>query len=81
MDWDMVAGNWSQFLDKVKGRWAKISHDRLHAIAGDRGKLVLVVKETYGITEEMAEQQVQDFELRNKEYRPWTSSCSKWRAV
>jgi uncharacterized protein YjbJ (UPF0337 family) len=81
MDWNMVENNWAHFQDLIKGRWGKLSGDRLRAIEGKRGQLIGKIQEIYGISADAAELQVQDFELRNRDYRPWTSSCSKWRAV
>jgi len=81
MDWNMVEGNWDHFQERVKGRWSKLTGDRLYSIGGKRGQLVGKIQEVYGITEDAAEQEVRDFELRNRDYRPWTSSCSKWRRV
>lgn len=81
MDWDLVENNWEHFQDKVKGRWSKLDYTRLREIAGSRGQLVNKLQEVYGVTEQMAELQVREFEIRNRDYRPWTSSCSKWRAV
>lgn len=81
MDWNMVEDNWAHFQDKVKGRWSRLNGERLRTIAGNRGQLVGKIQEVYGITADEAELQVRDFELRNHDYRPWTSSCSKWRAV
>jgi uncharacterized protein YjbJ (UPF0337 family) len=81
MDWNMVEDNWAHFQGKVKGRWGRLTGDRLLAIEGKRGQLVGKIQEVYGLTAEDAELQVQEFELRNSDYRPWTSSCSKWRAV
>lgn len=81
MDWNMVETNWVQFEDKVKGRWGRLDRKRLCAIAGNRAQLISTLQQTYGVTEQAAEEQVRDFELRNQDYRPWTSSCSKWRAV
>ena len=81
MDWNLVESNWEHFQGKVKGRWSKLNGDRLYSIDGKRAQLIGRIQEVYGISEQTAEQQVQEFELRNSDYRPWTSSCSKWRAV
>jgi uncharacterized protein YjbJ (UPF0337 family) len=81
MDWTMVESNWAHFQDKVRGRWSKLAHGRIVAIAGNRAQLVSELQAAYGISEQIAESQVRDFELRNREYRPFTSSCSKWRVV
>lgn len=81
MDWGMVENNWENFQDKVKGRWTRLSSIELHAVAGKRDLLVGLIRETYDIVEQDAEMQVREFELRNRDYQPWTTSCSKWRLV
>jgi len=77
----MVESNWANFQDRVKGRWSKLARGRILAIAGNRAQLVSEIQTAYGISEQAAESQVRDFEQRNREYRPFTSSCSKWRVV
>jgi len=81
VDWNVVENDWEHFRDKVQGRWSRLKGDRLLAIAGKRAQLISAIVEYYGISEELAESQVQGFELRHRDYRPWTSSCSRWRLV
>lgn len=81
MDWVRVENNWDQYRAKVKARWAKLSPMHLDDIAGDRTRLVSAVREIYKLSSEEVEKQVRYFEERNHDYRPESSSCSKWRRV
>jgi uncharacterized protein YjbJ (UPF0337 family) len=81
MDWTSVQSDWDQYRDKVKARWAKLSATHLDAIAGDRVRLSGMVREVYKISSDEAERQIRYFEERNHDYRPQSSSCSKWRRV
>lgn len=81
MDWARVQSNWDQYRSKVKARWARLSPAQLDAIAGDRAQLASAIREVYKISGEEVEKQILYFEERNNDYRPQSSSCSKWRRV
>jgi uncharacterized protein YjbJ (UPF0337 family) len=81
MDWVSVASNWDQYRSRVKARWARLSEMHLDAIAGDRSSLASTVREVYGTSSDEVEKQIKSFEERNRDYRPQSSSCSKWRTV
>jgi uncharacterized protein YjbJ (UPF0337 family) len=70
MNWDIVEGNWKQFKGKVKARWGSLNDDHLDVIARKRVELSGKIQEAYGITRNEAEQQIKQFEKRNKDYRP-----------
>lgn len=65
MNWDTVAGNWTQFKGKVKEQWGKLSDDQLDMIAGQRDQLVGKIQEAYGISKDEAEDQIKRFENRS----------------
>jgi uncharacterized protein YjbJ (UPF0337 family) len=67
MNWDIVKGNWKQFRGKVQTQWGKLTDDHLDVIAGKRDELAGKIQESYGITKDEAEQQIKDFEARNKD--------------
>lgn len=81
MDWVNVESNWDHYQSRVKARWARLSAAHLAAIAGDRLKLATTVREVYGTSSDEVEKQIKSFEERNRDYRPQSSSCSKWRTV
>ncbi len=62
MNWDIIEGNWKQFTGKVRQQWAKLTDDDLDLIAGKREELAGRVQERYGITRDVAEQQIKDWE-------------------
>lgn len=64
MNWDIVEGNWKQFVGKVRQQWAKLTDDDLDLIAGKREELAGRVQERYGITRDLAEQQIKEWEKR-----------------
>lgn len=81
MDWASVASHWDHYQARVKARWPKLGPAHLDAIAGDRVRLAETVCAIYGIGSGEVEEQIQYFEERNQDYRPQTSSCSKWRRL
>ena len=72
MNWDIVEGNWKQFKGKAKSQWGKLTDDQIDVIAGKREQLAGKLQESYGITKEEAEKQIQQFEEANRDYRPPT---------
>jgi uncharacterized protein YjbJ (UPF0337 family) len=70
MNWDIVKGHWQQFRGEVKAHWGKLTDDHLDVISGKRIELAGKIREAYGITNDEAEQQIKDFELRTKDSSP-----------
>ncbi|MGB0129373.1 MAG: CsbD family protein [Rhodocyclaceae bacterium] len=64
MNWDIIEGNWKQFTGKVRQQWAKLTDDDLDLIAGKREELAGLVQERYGVTRDVAEEQIKDWEKR-----------------
>ena len=64
MNWDQVKGKWKQYRGAVKEQWGKLTDDEIDKIEGNRDQLVGKIQESYGITKEEAEKQVQNFESR-----------------
>jgi uncharacterized protein YjbJ (UPF0337 family) len=60
MNWDQIAGQWTQFKGHAKEQWGKLTDDDLDIIEGKRDQLVGRVRERYGIEKEEAERQVED---------------------
>lgn len=62
MNWDTVAGNWTQIKGKVKEQWGKLTDDQLDMINGQRDQLAGKIQEAYGIGRDEAEDQIRGFE-------------------
>ena len=67
MNKDILEGNWKQLKGKVKSQWGKLTDDHLDQISGKRDILAGKIQESYGVTKEEAEKQINDFEDRNKD--------------
>ncbi len=61
MNWDRIEGNWKQLKGKAKVQWGKLTDDDFDVIAGKRDQLVGRIQESYGITKDEAEKQVDLF--------------------
>ena len=62
MNWDQVAGNWTQWKGRVQERWGKLTDDHLDVIAGRRDQLVGRIQEAYGIGKDETERQLRNWE-------------------
>ena len=61
MNWDQVEGNWKQMKGKVKEKWGKLTDDDLTAAHGRAEVLSGRLQERYGISEEEAKKQMDQF--------------------
>jgi uncharacterized protein YjbJ (UPF0337 family) len=62
MDWNRIESNWSRFKASVKQEWDKLTDDQIERIGGKREQLVAKVKEIYGLTKEVAEEQISNWQ-------------------
>ena len=58
MNWDRVEGNWKQFKGKVKEQWGRLTDDDLDVIGGKKDQLTGKIQESYGISKDEAERQI-----------------------
>ncbi len=64
MNWDEIERNWTQLKGRVKQRWTKLGEEQLTAIAGKRKPLVARIQETYHLSREETEAQLDDWQAR-----------------
>ena len=67
MNWDRIEGNWKQFKGNVKEQWGKLTDDQLDVIAGKRASLVGKIQESYGISKDETEKQLDAWQKRMKD--------------
>lgn len=67
MNWDRIEGNWKQLKGSAKERWGKLTDDQLDVIAGKRDNLAGRIQETYGLSKDEAEKQLDDWQTGMKE--------------
>jgi uncharacterized protein YjbJ (UPF0337 family) len=58
MNWDQIAGKWTQIKGDVRQKWGKLTDDDLEVVAGSKDKLVGRIQERYGVAKEDAEKQL-----------------------
>jgi len=61
MNWDTIQGNWKQLTGHVKMQWGRLTGDDLSQIAGQRERLTGKIQERYGIAQDEAERQLNDW--------------------
>ena len=71
MNWDRVEGNWKQFKGKVKEQWGRLTDDDLDVIGGKKDQLAGKIQESYGISKDEAEAQIDRW---SREFRDETTS-------
>lgn len=64
MNWNQIEGNWTQMKGKARVQWGKLTDDDLDIIKGKRDQLIGKLQERYGIAQEEAERQVEQFTSR-----------------
>lgn len=61
MNWNQIEGNWAQFKGNVRAQWGKLTGDDIEVIDGRREQLMGKIQERYGLAEEEAERQIEDW--------------------
>ena len=61
MNWDQLEGKWKQATGKVKEKCGKLTDSDLEVIRGRRDQFVGKIQERYGIAQEVAQKQAEEF--------------------
>lgn len=61
MNWNQVEGQWMQLRGQLKSKWAKLTDHDLENVAGKRDQLVGKLQRHYGLLEEEAEAQLDEW--------------------
>jgi uncharacterized protein YjbJ (UPF0337 family) len=61
MNTDILQGRWEQLKGKARIKWGKLTNDDIDQIKGQRQTLVGKLRERYGLAQERAEQDVDDW--------------------
>jgi len=64
--WDKVAGKWKQLSGDVRSKWGNLTEDDLMQINGQREKLVGKIQERYGVAQDEANRQVDEWSRKLK---------------
>ena len=67
MNWDRIEGNWKQFKGNVNKQWGRLTDDQIDVIASRREHLAGKIQETYGLTRDETENQLDEWQKRMKD--------------
>ena len=64
MEWSTIESGWDNFKASAKLRWGKLSVGQINGIAGKRDELLRRIREAYALTQEEAERQVAEWQVK-----------------
>ncbi|MFT4076631.1 MAG: CsbD family protein [Asticcacaulis sp.] len=65
MNSDRIQGSWEQVKGNVQKMWGKLTNDDLDVIEGDRKLLAGKIQERYGIAQDEAQKQIDEWNMRH----------------
>lgn len=66
MNRNTLEGKWKQVKGEAKAKWGKLTEDDLERIDGEYDKFVGRLQERYGMAEEKARREVEEWELEEE---------------
>jgi len=60
-DWDWIRNNWKHLKGDFRQRWDEFSHFEVAEMNGDRDQIVTMIQEKYGIAEDEAIRQINEW--------------------
>jgi uncharacterized protein YjbJ (UPF0337 family) len=73
MNWNVIEQDWRVFKAEVRANWSMLTSEQLTSISGNRIQLAREIGQTYGLSSDAAESQIQGFEHRNQHPRAVSS--------
>lgn len=64
MNWDQIAGRWTEFKGKARETWGDITDDEWDRVAGKRDQMIGLMQKKYGDSKEAAERRIDDWASR-----------------
>jgi uncharacterized protein YjbJ (UPF0337 family) len=61
MNWDVLKGQWNQFLGRLRSKWGKLTDDDWTVIGGKKDVLLGKLQERYGYKKDEAEKEVDNY--------------------
>ena len=58
MNWDRIAGNWTEWKGKIKEKWGQLTDDDLEQAAGKRDQIIAILQKRYGYARDRAEREL-----------------------
>ncbi|QDU26160.1 hypothetical protein ETAA8_12340 [Anatilimnocola aggregata] len=66
MNWDQIAGKWTEMKGFAKQKWGELTDDELDQLSGKRDQLAGLIQQKYGLAKEETERQIKEFETSCK---------------
>ncbi len=67
MNKDIAQGKWEQLKGSIKQTWGNLTDNDIAQVNGDAQKMCGLLQETYGISREVAQREVDDFWSRHNQ--------------
>ncbi|MBS1724760.1 MAG: CsbD family protein [Armatimonadetes bacterium] len=61
MNWNIIEGTWKEMAGKVREQWGKLTDDEIQEISGKKDRLEGLLQQRYGVTQEEASRQIDDW--------------------
>jgi len=61
MNWDQIAGKWTQYRVAIREKWEKLTDTDIDRIAGHRDQLIAILQERCGVEKEKAQKEVDEY--------------------
>ncbi len=68
MNKDRIEGNWKEFKGKLKEQWGKLTDDDLDVFEGRREQLLGRIQQRHGLSAEVADREVTEWEKKNPSF-------------
>ena len=59
--WNQIQGNWKQFTGNIQDKWGELTGDDIDEINGERKVLEGKIQERYGIAQQEASRQIDEW--------------------
>lgn len=70
MNRDRIAGYWRQLRGIVRQRWSRLTANYAGVVAGRRQQTLGEIQEAYGVTKDVSEKQLADWQARQHKVDP-----------
>ena len=67
MNWNIIEGKWKEMSGSLKEKWNDLTDDEISQINGKREHFEGLLQQKYGLTQEAAQKQVDDWSEKLKD--------------
>lgn len=67
MNWNIIEGKWKETIGSAREKWGDLTDDELTEVAGKKEKLEGLIQQKYGLTQEAASKQIDEWAEKIKD--------------